>query len=51
MAILTDAFAPFSQVGLAQGCFQLTAAMGTVLGPLVGGVSVVARTPHTITAS
>ena len=37
MAILTDAFAPFSQVGLAQGCFQLTAAMGTVLGPLVGG--------------
>ena len=37
MAILTDAFAPFNQVGLAQGCFQLTAALGTVLGPLVGG--------------
>ena len=36
-AILTDAFAPYNQVGLAQGVFQLTAAFGTVLGPLIGG--------------
>ena len=37
MAILTTAFVPYNQVGLSQGCFQLTAALGTVLGPLVGG--------------
>lgn len=37
IAIVTDAFAPYNQVGLAQGVFQLCAALGTVLGPLVGG--------------
>lgn len=36
-AILTDAFAPHGQVGLAQGVFQLAASLGSVLGPLVGG--------------
>ena len=36
-AILTDAFAPYNQVSLAQGFFGLAAAFGTVIGPLVGG--------------
>ena len=36
-AILTTAFAKYGKVGLAQGLFQLSAAMGGVLGPLIGG--------------
>jgi len=36
-AILTTAFAPYNLVGLSQGVFQLSAAMGIVLGPLIGG--------------
>jgi MFS family permease len=36
-AILTNAFAPYNLVGLSQGVFQLSSAMGTVLGPLIGG--------------
>ena len=37
-AILADAFAPYHQVGLAQGAFQATLSAGVVLGPVVGGV-------------
>jgi MFS family permease len=37
-AILTDAFAPYNQVGLAQGVFGLAASLGTILGPVLGGV-------------
>lgn len=36
-AILTNAFAKYNLVGLSQGVFQLSAAMGMVLGPLIGG--------------
>lgn len=36
-AILTNAFAPYNKVGLSQGIYQLTLALGIVLGPLVGG--------------
>lgn len=36
-AIVTTAFAPYGKVGLAQGIFQLSLAIGMVLGPLVGG--------------
>lgn len=36
-AILTNAFAPYNLVGLSQGIFQLSAAMGIVFGPLIGG--------------
>eukprot|EP01040_Poterioochromonas_malhamensis_P005945 gene5945-6392_t len=36
-AILTNAFAPYNKVGLSQGIFQLSSAMGIVLGPLIGG--------------
>jgi MFS family permease len=35
--ILTTAFAPYNKVGLAQGIYQLSSAMGVVLGPLIGG--------------
>jgi MFS family permease len=30
-------FAPFGQVGLAQGAFQVAFAAGSVLGPVIGG--------------
>ena len=36
-AILTNAFAPYNKVGLSQGIFQLSSAMGIVFGPLLGG--------------
>ena len=36
-AIVTNAFAPYNQVGLAQGVFQLAFATGSVLGPVIGG--------------
>ena len=36
-AILTNAFAPYNKVGLSQGVFQLSSAMGIVFGPLLGG--------------
>jgi len=36
-AILTNAFAPYGRVGLAQGIYQLASASGTVLGPVIGG--------------
>ena len=36
-AILINAFAPYGKVGLSQGIFQLSSAMGIVLGPLIGG--------------
>ena len=36
-AILTNSFAPYGKVGLSQGCFQLAAALGAALGPLLGG--------------
>lgn len=36
-AILTNAFAPYNKVGLSQGIFQLSSAMGIVFGPLIGG--------------
>ena len=36
-AILINAFAPYGKVGLSQGIFQMSAAMGMVLGPLIGG--------------
>jgi len=36
-AILTNTFAPLNKVGLSQGIFQLSLAMGIVLGPLLGG--------------
>ena len=36
-AILTNAFAPYAKVGLGQGIFQLSAALGIVMGPLLGG--------------
>jgi MFS family permease len=37
VAILTTEFAPYNKVGLTQGIFQLCAALGIVLGPLIGG--------------
>jgi MFS family permease len=37
MSIVTVAFAPYGQVGLAQGVFQMAFASGAVLGPVVGG--------------
>jgi MFS family permease len=36
-AILTNTFALYGKVGLSQGIMQLSAALGTVLGPLIGG--------------
>jgi len=36
-AILTNAFAPYGRVGLAQGIYQIASASGTVLGPVIGG--------------
>ena len=36
-AILTTTFARYNKVGLSQGIFQLCAALGIVLGPLIGG--------------
>jgi MFS family permease len=36
-AILTNSFAPYQKVGLSQGVFGLCAALGIVLGPLIGG--------------
>jgi len=36
-ALLTEAFIPWQQVGLAMGAFQVTAAVGSIIGPLIGG--------------
>ena len=36
-AIITNSFAPFKQVGLAQGVFNLFASLGSIVGPLIGG--------------
>ena len=36
-AILTNAFAPCGKVGLSQGVLQIFAALGAILGPLIGG--------------
>lgn len=36
-AIITTAFAPYNKVGLCQGVYQLSVALGGVLGPLIGG--------------
>ena len=36
-AILTNAFAPCGKVGLSQGIMQIFAALGAILGPLIGG--------------
>lgn len=36
-AILTNCFHHYGRVGLAQGIYQLAAASGTVLGPVIGG--------------
>lgn len=36
-AILTNTFALYGKVGLSQGIMQLSSALGTILGPLIGG--------------
>lgn len=37
VAIITNTFAPYKQVGIAQGAFQVSFAVGSVLGPVIGG--------------
>jgi len=37
VAIITNVFAPYKQVGIAQGAFQVAFAVGSVLGPVIGG--------------
>lgn len=36
-AILTNTFSVYGKVGLSQGVMQLSSALGTILGPLIGG--------------
>jgi len=37
VAIITTAFLPYGQVGIAQGAYQITFAAGIVVGPIIGG--------------